>query len=142
MDHTEYVNKHGRTYHVALFIYFNDLLLGLATTAASTKCQNIFYNLFNPVFGSAPGNIYQLTSRVENICEACGCLGGYMWCTVVEGVPPWSIGSVLDHRSLPPMFKSRHGQIWRLFHPWLRFITFGGRSAYLAYHMHKSGRKT
>jgi len=32
--------------------------------------------------------------------------------------------------------------IWRMFHLWLRFITFGGRSAYLAYHVHKSGRKT
>jgi len=29
-----------------------------------------------------------------------------------------------------------------LFHLWLLFITFGGRSAYLAYHVHKSGRKT
>ena len=29
-----------------------------------------------------------------------------------------------------------------LFHLWRRFITFGGRSAHLAYHVHKSGRKT
>jgi len=58
------------------------------------------------------------------------------------GAPPWSSGSVLDHRSLPPVFESRSGHIWRLFHPWLRFIIFGGRSAHLAYHVHKSGRKT
>ena len=51
-------------------------------------------------------------------------------------------GSSLDHRSLPPEFESRSGHIWRLFHLWLCFITFGGRSAHLAYHMHKSGRKT
>jgi len=51
--------------------------------------------------------------------------------------PPWSSSSVLDHRSL-----RGRGHIWRLFHLWLRFITFGGRSAHLVYHVHKSGRKT
>ena len=56
--------------------------------------------------------------------------------------PPWSSGSVLDHRLLPPVFESWRGHIWRLFHLWLRFITFGGRSAHLAYHAHKSGHKT
>jgi len=56
--------------------------------------------------------------------------------------PPWSSGSVLDHRLLPPVFESQRGNIWRLFHLWLRFITFGGHSAQLAYHVHKSGRKT
>ena len=48
----------------------------------------------------------------------------------------------MEHRSLPPEFESRRGHIWKLFHLRLRFITFGGRSAHLAYHMHKSGRKT
>ena len=52
-------------------------------------------------------------------------------------VPPWCSGSVLDHRSLLPVFESRRGYIWRLFHLWLRFITFGGRSAHLVYHVHK-----
>ena len=52
------------------------------------------------------------------------------------------VGSVLDHRSLPPVFESWHGHIWRLFHLWLCFITSGGRSAHLTYHVHKSGRKT
>ena len=52
------------------------------------------------------------------------------------------VGSALDHRSLPPEFESRRGHIWRVFHLWLRFITFGGHSAHLAYHVHKSGRKT
>ena len=51
-------------------------------------------------------------------------------------------GSVLDHRSLKPEFVSGRGHIWRMFHLWLRFITLGGRSAHLAYHVHKSGRKT
>ena len=58
------------------------------------------------------------------------------------GAPPWSSGSVLDHRSLPPVIKSRRGHIWRLFRLWLRLSTFGGRSAHLAYLVHKSGRKT
>jgi len=58
------------------------------------------------------------------------------------GAPPWSSGSVLDYRSLPPVFKSRHGHIWRLFRLSVRLITFGGRSAHLAYLVHKSGRKT
>ena len=31
--------------------------------------------------------------------------------------------------------------VWRVFHPWFRFITFGGHSAYLAYFVHKCGRK-
>ena len=56
--------------------------------------------------------------------------------------PPWSSGSVLDYRSLPPVFKFRGGHIWRLFRLWLRLITFGSRSAHLAYIVHKSGRKT
>ena len=55
---------------------------------------------------------------------------------------PWSRGSVLEHRPLPPVFESRCGHIWRLFHLRLRFIIFGGRSAHLAHRVHKSGRKT
>jgi len=55
---------------------------------------------------------------------------------------PWSGGSVLEHRSLPSVFESRRGDIWRLFHLWLLFTVFRGRSAHLAYHMHKSGIKT
>jgi len=55
---------------------------------------------------------------------------------------PWSSCSLLDHRSLPPVFKYRRGHIWGSFHPWLRFITYGSRSAHLAYHAHKSGHKT
>ena len=57
------------------------------------------------------------------------------------GATPWSSGSVLDHRSLPPVFESRREHIWRLFHISLRSITFGSRSAHLAYLVHKSGRK-
>ena len=56
--------------------------------------------------------------------------------------PPLSSDSLLDHRSLPPVFESWRGHIWRLFHLWPHFITFGGHSAHLAYHVHKSGRKT
>ena len=56
--------------------------------------------------------------------------------------PPWSSGSVLDHRSLPPVFESRRGDIWRLFRLWLRLIAFGRHSAHLAYRIDKSGRKT
>ena len=52
------------------------------------------------------------------------------------------IGSALDHRSLPPEFESRRGHIWMVFHLWLRFVTFGGRSAHLAYHLRKDGRET
>jgi len=52
------------------------------------------------------------------------------------------VGSVWNHRSLPPEFELRRGHIWRVFHLWLRFITLGGRSARLAYHVQKSGHKT
>ena len=58
------------------------------------------------------------------------------------GGPPWSSGSVLDHRSLPPVFESRREYFWRLFRLSLRLVTFGGSSAHLAYLVHKSGRKT
>ena len=51
-------------------------------------------------------------------------------------------GSALDHRSTPPEFESRRGHIWRVYYLWRRFITFGGRSAHLGYHVHKSSRKT
>ena len=47
----------------------------------------------------------------------------------------------LDHRSLPLQFESRRGHIWRVVQLWLHFVTFRGRSAHLAYHVHKSGRK-
>ena len=53
-----------------------------------------------------------------------------------------SIYSALDRRSQSPEFEPRHRHIWRVFHLWLRLITFGGRSAHLAYSVHKSGRKT
>jgi len=56
--------------------------------------------------------------------------------------PLWSNGSVLDHRSLPPMFESWHGHIWMLFHLWFCLITFGGRLAHLAYHVHEIDHKT
>jgi hypothetical protein len=52
------------------------------------------------------------------------------------------IDSPLDHRSLPHEFESRRRHSWTVFHLWLRFITFGDRSAHLAYNVHKSGRKT
>ena len=49
----------------------------------------------------------------------------------------------MNHRSLPPEFESGHGHIWRVFHFWLRSITFRGHSAHLAYRclVHKSGCK-
>jgi len=32
-------------------------------------------------------------------------------CCMLFGAPPWSSGSVLDPRSLPPVFESRRGHI-------------------------------
>jgi len=54
----------------------------------------------------------------------------------------WFSGSVLDYKLLSPVFESWWEHIWRLFQFSLRFITFAGRSAHLAYQVHKSGRKT
>ena len=69
-------------------------------------------------------------------------LSNLLYTPTTNRPPPWSSGSVLDHRSLPPVFESRGGHIRRLFRLWLRLITFGGRSAHLAaYRVHKSGRK-
>ena len=45
-------------------------------------------------------------------------------CPGLTSTPPWSNGYVLDHRTLPPVFESRRAHIWRVFHLWLRFITF------------------
>jgi len=42
------------------------------------------------------------------------CYSGFVW------------GVLVMHRSLSPEFESRREHIWRLFHLWLRFITFGG----------------
>ena len=50
-------------------------------------------------------------------------------------------GSAISHRSIAPRFKPRPGYVRRVFHLTLRLITFGGRSAHLAYAVHKSGRK-
>ena len=42
-------------------------------------------------------------------------------------------GSALDHRLLPSQFEPRRGH---------SFIAFGGPSAHLAYHVHRSGHET
>ena len=68
------------------------------------------------------GNVFPVFSSI---------FGKHSPCRII-GMPPWSNGSVLDHRSLPPVFESRRGQNWRLFHLWIRFITLGNRSAHLA----------
>jgi len=39
-------------------------------------------------------------------------------------------------------FLEKCPHIWRVFHLWLHFITFGGHSAHLSYCVHKSGHKT
>ena len=59
-------------------------------------------------------------------------------CSALRGL----VGSALNHRSLPPQFEYQRRHIWRVFHLRLRFINFGGRSAYLAYRVHTSCRKT
>ena len=51
------------------------------------------------------------------------------------------VGGVLSHNLLPSEFKSRHAHIWSVFHLRLHFITIGGCSFHLAYHVHKGGRK-
>ena len=50
--------------------------------------------------------------------------------------------SVVGHRSIATGFKPRPGYVRRVFHLSLRLVTFGGRSAHLAYLVHKSGCKT
>ena len=55
---------------------------------------------------------------------------------------PFSTGSVLNHISLPSVFEPQRRHIWKLFHLWLRLITFEGRSAHFAYQVHKRGHKT
>ena len=47
--------------------------------------------------------------------------------TIIRGLA----GSALDHRSLPPELEHNRGHIWRVFHLWLCFITFGGRTPHL-----------
>jgi len=85
-----------------------------------------------------------LSNRWSRVCFQCLYLRTFVRRTLnsEERAPPWSSGSVLDHRSLPPVFESRRGHIRRLFRLSLRLITFGGRSAHLVYQVHKSGRKT
>jgi len=51
-------------------------------------------------------------------------------------------GRALEHRSLPHKFKSWHCHIWKVFHLWLRFLTFGSHLDHLAYLVHKSDHKT
>ena len=60
------------------------------------------------------------------------------------GAPQWSNGCGLDHRSLPPLFESRRGEgaYPKVVSSLTSLITFGGRSAHLAYRVHKSGHKT
>jgi len=51
----------------------------------------------------------------------------YLSFVPASAVPSWSNNSVLDHRSVRPMFKSQRGHIRRLlFHLWFCFITIGG----------------
>ena len=64
-----------------------------------------------------------------------GCTLDVVWgCFCGVTIARW----VTDHQ---PEFESRRGHIWRVFHLWLRFITFGGRSAHLACGVDKSGHK-
>ena len=51
-------------------------------------------------------------------------------------------GSAVGHRSVAIGFKSRPGYVRRVFHVSLRLLTFVGRSAHLAYPVHKNGLKT
>jgi len=51
-------------------------------------------------------------------------------------------GRALEHRSLLSEFESSDGHIWKVFHLWFHFITFGGCSAHLVYHAHKISSKT
>ena len=76
----------------------------------------------------------RLVSKINNDCHS----NLSLLFTDLRGL----IGSVLDRRSLPPEFESWRGHIWRVFHFRLRIIPRGGRSAHLAYQVHKSGRKT
>jgi len=80
------------------------------------------------------------------------CFGNNIWDTIIRKhftdvalFWRWRLHGLadyaLDHRSLPHAFEPCLGHIWRVFHLWLRFITCGGRSDHLAYHVHKSGRK-
>ena len=51
-------------------------------------------------------------------------------------------GSVVGHISIAPGFKRRPDYVRSVFHLSLRLVIFGGRSAHLAYLLHKIGRKT
>ena len=50
--------------------------------------------------------------------------------------------SAVGHKSIAPGFKLCMGYVSRVFHLSLRLITFGGRSAHLAYLVRISGHKT
>ena len=109
----------------------------------SKQCNPVIVTL-QIIFKSVIKVLLVLMSRtIARSTPSANCAGRLVdSSTVCPRAPPWSSGSVLDHRSLPPVFESRRGHIWRLFRLWLRLITFGGRSADLAYLVHKSGRKT
>ena len=51
-------------------------------------------------------------------------------------------GSAVGHRSIVSGLKPLPGYVRRVFHLSVRLIIIGGRSAHLAYLVHKSGRKT
>ena len=55
-------------------------------------------------------------------------------------VPLWSSGSMLDHRSLPVCSNLGVGisEVVSSLNSLYHFITFGGHSAHLAYHVHKN----
>jgi len=91
--------------------------------------------------------------NINNIVEAePNLLGHYLLCCTgpshlheigkVTGYLCGLTDSALDHRSLPPEFEFWCGHIWMVFYLWHCLITFGGCSAHLAYHVHKSGHKT
>ena len=89
-----------------------------------------------------------LVLKVNSHLNLCTLLFGFhnsghfavVYSSIIFNKPLWSSGSMLDHRSLPPLFESQCGNIWQLFNLWLCFITFGGCLAHLA-HVHKSGPK-
>ena len=135
---TDWINHiNSKSKFINSIFYLLQSVIGVGTPStylhSGIGIAHKFQNWIDPMSGS---NTIIQTDKLE-VCILITSQRQCDYCSYFMGCLCGLVGSVLDHRSLPPEFESRCGHICRVFHIWLRFITFGGHLAHLAYHVHK-----
>jgi len=98
-----------------------------------------FVIIKNPVVWNIDFFLTRLSSNLHNLLIRIQHIGS-IYVLLIR--PTVSItGSAVGYSSIGAGFKPRPDYVRRVFHLWLRLITFWGRSAHLAYRVQKSSLK-